>query len=204
MSLLLSPDELLARRSTIAASPELAALDRHLTADVARLLAQPLYVPEQKALLSRWGAHCRDDEAELAFDPFSPHAHRCRRCGIVTATEQSHRWWVYWYQLWLAERVLVERMATSYCRLRRAHRFEVGAVRDFLDDCLHPAGEEPDEQTAKIEAQIQALNDEIAEGLDATAQLSSLGISLSLSRIYMGVVFEETTKPAKSSTKKTK
>src|SRR5262249_43321778 len=28
-------------------------------------------------------------------------------CGRIWDTEQSHRWWVYWYQLWLAERVWV-------------------------------------------------------------------------------------------------
>jgi hypothetical protein len=107
MSVLITAEELRARRSAIATSPDLTALDRHLAADITQVLAHPLYVPEKKALLSRWGAHCRDDEAELAFDPFTPHEHRCTRCGRVWNTEQTHRWWVYWYQLWLAERVLV-------------------------------------------------------------------------------------------------
>lgn len=107
MSVLISPDALQARRAVIAASGDLTALDRHLAADIARVLAHPLYVPEQKALLSRWGAHCRDDEAELAFDPYRPHEHKCTKCGRAWDTEQSHRWWIYWYQLWLAERVLV-------------------------------------------------------------------------------------------------
>jgi len=107
MNLLISGESLAVRRSGIASSADLTALDRHLSADVAKVLAQPPYVPEQKALLSRWGAHCRDDEAELAFDPFQPHAQRCSQCGKVWDTEQTHRWWVYWYQLWLAERVLV-------------------------------------------------------------------------------------------------
>ncbi|TAK39283.1 MAG: Uma2 family endonuclease [Saprospiraceae bacterium] len=44
---------------------------------------------------------------------------------------------------------------------------------------------------------------EIAEGLDAEVLLTSLGVSLSLSRIYRGVVFEEN-KPAKSPSKKKK
>ncbi len=107
MTVLIGSDDLLARRAAAKSSPDLAALGAHLEADVAQLLAHPLHVPESKALLSRWGAHCRDDEAELAFDPFSPHAQRCTRCGRVWSTEQTHRWWVYWYQLWLAERVLV-------------------------------------------------------------------------------------------------
>lgn len=107
MTLLISPDALLARRATIAGSPQLVALDAHLAADIGRVLAQPLYVPESKAQLSRWGAYCHDDEAELAFDPFQPHQQRCSQCGRIWNTELSHRWWVYWYQLWLAERVLM-------------------------------------------------------------------------------------------------
>jgi len=107
MSVLITADALLARREASAAAPDLAALDAHLGRDVEQVLAHPLYLPESKALLSRWGAHCRDDEAELLFDPFAPHAHRCSRCGRAWDTEQAHRWWVYWYQLWLAERVLM-------------------------------------------------------------------------------------------------
>ena len=107
MSVLITADALLARRAVIPTSRDLAAVRAHLDEDVARLLAHPLYVPEAKALLSRWGAHCRDDGAELAFDPYEPHRHACTRCARVWSTEQSHRWWVYWYQLWLAERVLV-------------------------------------------------------------------------------------------------
>ena len=107
MSLLVTADQLLARRAEIARSADLRAVDEHLAADVARVLVHPLYVPEAKALLSRWGSLCRDDEAELAFDPFSPQAQRCTKCGRIWDGEQAHRWWVYWYQLWLAERVLM-------------------------------------------------------------------------------------------------
>ncbi len=107
MTILVSADALLSRRAQERSSPDLAALGAHLDAGIARLLSHPLYVPEAKALLSRWGAHCRDDEAELAFDPFSPSKQRCTRCGREWSTDQAHRWWVYWYQLWLAERVLV-------------------------------------------------------------------------------------------------
>ena len=107
MNLLINPDALSARRALESRSKELGALGAHLDADIARIIEKPLYVPEQKALLSRWGAHCRDDEAELAFDPWSPHKHRCSKCGQEWSTDQAHRWWIYWYQLWLAERVLV-------------------------------------------------------------------------------------------------
>ena len=107
MSLLLTGAGLEERRRAIAGSPALAAVRAHLARDLAPFLDRPLYVPEEKALLSRWGSLCRDDGAELAFDPFSPDKHRCSRCGRVWSTEQAHRWWVYWYQLWLAERLLI-------------------------------------------------------------------------------------------------
>ncbi|MFI5207689.1 MAG: heparinase II/III family protein [Gemmatimonadales bacterium] len=107
MSVLLSGDALLARREVIAGSRDLTELRAYLDDEVARALAHPLHVPDTKALLSRWGGVCRDDGAELAFDPFTPHAQACTRCGRVWDTEQSHRWWVGWYQLWLAERVLL-------------------------------------------------------------------------------------------------
>jgi hypothetical protein len=104
LSVLVTPDALERRGTEVAASSDLSALVSRLRAEIAEFAARPLYVPEAKALLSRWGSSCRDDGAELAFDPWSPHAQRCTRCGRIWATEQSHRWWVYWYQLWLAER----------------------------------------------------------------------------------------------------
>ncbi len=103
-SLLISPEDLERRRSEIAAAPDLAAIHARLAGELAAFAERPLYVPQEKALLSRWGSACHDDGAELAFDPWSPQAQRCSRCGRIWATEQSHRWWVYWYQLWLAER----------------------------------------------------------------------------------------------------
>jgi hypothetical protein len=102
--LIVTAEGLERRRPELAASPELAAVVVRLKAELDDVVARPLYLPESKALLSRWGAACRDDGAELGFDPWSPRAQRCSRCGRVWATEQSHRWWVYWYQLWLAER----------------------------------------------------------------------------------------------------
>ena len=105
MSVLVTAEGLLARRAVIAGDATLRALEAGIDRDLARVLAQPLYVPEAKALLSRRGAQCRDDGAELAFDPFAPHGHRCTVCGRIWDTEQTHRWWIYWYQLWLAERV---------------------------------------------------------------------------------------------------
>ena len=102
-SLIVSSEALGRRRDEVARSPDLKALDGHLRAGIGAFVSRPLYVPQAKALLSRWGGVCRDDGAELAFDPYSPEAHRCTRCGRTWNTEQTHRWWVYWYQLWLAE-----------------------------------------------------------------------------------------------------
>ncbi len=101
---LMTAEALERRRAEVASSPEPAAILARLRADADAFAARPLYVPEAKALLSRWGSACRDDGAELGFDPWSPHAQRCSLCGRAWSTEQSHRWWAYWYQLWLAER----------------------------------------------------------------------------------------------------
>ena len=106
MHLLMGPEAVAARRAEIAAAPELRAARDGLALALAPFLGRPLHVPAEKALLSRWGSMCRDDGADLGFDPFSPEAQRCVRCGRVWSTEQSRRWWVYWYQFWLAERVL--------------------------------------------------------------------------------------------------
>ncbi len=105
MSLLISADAFEARRSAITGAADLAAVRERLRAGLAGFVGRPLYVPEAKAMLSRWGSLCKDDGAELGFDPASPHAQRCTLCGRLWSTEASHRWWVYWYQLWLAERV---------------------------------------------------------------------------------------------------
>ena len=106
MSLLWTAETVAERRALVARSADLSALRDRLTLDLTPFLERPLYVPGEKALLSRWGSLCRDDGAELGFDPWAPEAQRCTRCGRVWSTEQSRRWWVYWYQLWLAERVL--------------------------------------------------------------------------------------------------
>ncbi len=103
-SVLVPAEAIERRRSEVTASLDLSAIAARLRAEAGAFAARPLYVPEAKALLSRWGSACHDDGAELAFDPWSPHAQRCSRCGRVWSTDQSHRWWVYWYQLWLAER----------------------------------------------------------------------------------------------------
>jgi Heparinase II/III-like protein len=87
-----------------AAGNSLAALADSIAADLEIVMSRPLYVPNEKALLSRAGGRCADDGTQLEFDPHSPDEHRCSQCGRVYTGQLHHRWWVYWYQLWLAER----------------------------------------------------------------------------------------------------
>ena len=97
----------------------LAPLARSLAGDLEPLLARELYFPASKALLSREGGRCPRDGALLEFDPFSPHEHRCPACGEVYRGELHDRFWIYWYQLWLAERAV---HAAALFRARRATR----------------------------------------------------------------------------------
>src|ERR1019366_6169384 len=100
--LLLDPDRLDERRAV--ASGPLTRLTESLAADLEPLLHRALYLPQEKALLSRAGGRCGADGTALDFDPYSPDEHRCPQCGVSYGGEFHHRWWVYSYQLWLAER----------------------------------------------------------------------------------------------------
>lgn len=104
MSLLITHEALAERRSVVAGP--LRPLAASLAADLATLLDRELYFPTDKALLSREGGRCARDGTLLEFDPFSPHEHRCPRCGEVYRGELHDRFWIYWYQLWLAERAV--------------------------------------------------------------------------------------------------
>jgi hypothetical protein len=103
--MLLLPHSGLDERRAAAAGP-LAPLADSLAAELEPLLRRELYVPAAKALLSRAGGRCEVDGSALDFDPWSPHHHRCPKCGRSWSGEQHHRWWVYFYQLWLAERAV--------------------------------------------------------------------------------------------------
>ena len=104
MTLLVTPEELEARR--MAAAGPLAPLARSLANDLAIVRGRPLFVPAEKALLSREGGRCERDGTLLEFNPFEPESHRCGVCGTVYAGELHYRFWIYWYQLWLAERAV--------------------------------------------------------------------------------------------------
>ena len=92
------------RRLALGDSPDLGALRARLEANAAPVIERPLQIPEHKALLSSDGGVCPDDGGQLAFDPWSPAEHRCRRCGKTLRGERHDRSWVRWQHLWLAER----------------------------------------------------------------------------------------------------
>ncbi|MBI4501213.1 MAG: alginate lyase family protein, partial [Gemmatimonadetes bacterium] len=98
--------ELSERRVAIGRTPVLARLRDRLLTFLTPLLQRPIYLPDQKALLSRDGGVCPDDGSRLAFDPFRPHRHHCSRCGRVLEGERHHRAWITRYQIWLSERAI--------------------------------------------------------------------------------------------------
>ena len=69
-------------------------------------MARELFVPPEKARMTRRGGRCEIDGTMLEFDPSSPRLHRCPKCGSVFDDETHYRWWIMWYQLWLAERAM--------------------------------------------------------------------------------------------------
>ena len=94
-----------ATRAPTAAGGPLAPLADSIAADLDSVMARELYVPREKALLSRAGGRCEDDGTQLEFDPYvagrTP-LPTLRRASTPASTH--YRWWIYWYQLWLAER----------------------------------------------------------------------------------------------------
>jgi hypothetical protein len=97
-------DGLAARREQVRQSPDLGRLVARLAERAQPLLDREPIVPSAKALLSVDGGLCPRDGAPLVFDPWSPDAHRCARCGDRAGGERQHRWWARFQHLWLAER----------------------------------------------------------------------------------------------------
>ena len=102
-SVLVSAEALERRRGAAGSSSELAATLARLRADAGEFAARPLYVPKPRPC-------CRAGAAPAATTaPSWPSTRRRRtrsaaRGADAVVHQQSHRWWVYWYQLWLAER----------------------------------------------------------------------------------------------------
>src|SRR5437899_7037515 len=101
---MVTAEALAARRQEIAGSSDLQALLAHLVARAAPLLERLPPIPTVKALLSADGGICPDDGAALEFDPWSPHQHRCPRCGKAWSGERHDRHWARFQHLWMAER----------------------------------------------------------------------------------------------------
>ncbi|HET8650440.1 MAG TPA: alginate lyase family protein, partial [Gemmatimonadales bacterium] len=145
---MLTAEEIAARRTAIAASPDLAALLATVEARIAPLLRQRPVIPTAKALLSVDGGICPDDAASLLFDPWSADSHRCIKCGAAVRGERHDRHWAKHQHLWLAERtadlatvgVMAERddaaaLAADLLRHYGEHYFEYPA----RDNVLGPA-----------------------------------------------------------------
>ncbi|HEY6948638.1 MAG TPA: heparinase II/III family protein [Gemmatimonadales bacterium] len=100
----MTAERLAARRETIAASPDLSRLLARLVERAEPMLERRPSIPAAKALLSVDGGVCPADHTALRYDPWSPSAHVCPRCGASYAGERHDRWWARFQHLWLGER----------------------------------------------------------------------------------------------------
>ncbi|HKW49501.1 MAG TPA: heparinase II/III family protein, partial [Gemmatimonadaceae bacterium] len=134
MTLLVTGDVLRARVAT--ANAELAPLADGLLAELAPVMSRELYIPREKALLSRDGGRCPRDGATLAFDPFSPHRHRCPSCGNTYTGAPHDRFWIFWYQLWLAERAVHGAILANLRCDEPAASFAAAVLDRYADEYL--------------------------------------------------------------------
>src|SRR5437879_8878001 len=101
---MVTAEVLATRRAEIARSRDLSALLARLGQRATPVIERMPPVPSQKALLSADGGVCPADGTALTFDPWSPHEHRCSRCGQTYTGERHDRAWARFQHLWLAER----------------------------------------------------------------------------------------------------
>ena len=132
MTILLTDDAQMSARAAIAAGP-LAPLADSLARDLEPALARALYIPPDKALLSREGGRCSRDGTLLDFDPYRPAEHRCPRCGEIYRGELHDRFWIYWYQLWLAERAVQCALLSRLGRGDRYAQFAASILDGYAD-----------------------------------------------------------------------
>jgi hypothetical protein len=83
-----------------------AALAASLAADLDVVLAAGVHVADRKARLTRAGGRCPVHGGEFVFDPFAARRFHCAACGRDYAGREHEEFWVYRYQLWLAERAV--------------------------------------------------------------------------------------------------
>ncbi|MGH7644846.1 MAG: heparinase II/III domain-containing protein, partial [Gemmatimonadales bacterium] len=127
---MVTKERLEARREAVAATPDLRALLAHLTEHAAPLVERLPPIPEHKALLSADGGVCPVDGAPLAFDPWSPTAHRCPACGQDYGGERHDRHWAKLQHLWLAERAA--HLAGVAALGGGGHQWAAARARDIL------------------------------------------------------------------------
>jgi hypothetical protein len=121
------------RERSAVATGQLLALTESLARDLDPVLERELFIPPEKARMTRRGGRCEVDGSLLEFDPWSPRVHRCPRCGRVFDDDTHYRWWVMWYQLWLAERA-VHAAALFAVRGDPRHRDFAASVLDGYAD----------------------------------------------------------------------
>ncbi|HEY0969443.1 MAG TPA: heparinase II/III family protein [Gemmatimonadales bacterium] len=126
------PASVLAERRRAATGP-LAPLAASLAADLEPVLARDLWLPPEKARLSRSGGRCSADGAYLRFDPGSPRRHACPTCGRVYDEEAHYRWWIMGYHLWLAERAVHAALLHALLGDDRHRAFAEGVLGAYCD-----------------------------------------------------------------------
>ena len=119
------------RRKAVQGS--LAPLYQSLAAELAPALDRDIYIPREKALLSRAGGRCERDGANLEFDPFNPKSHRCPSCESVYAGELHERAWNTWYHLWLAERAVHAALLHHFVGAPKQTAFARNVLRRYAD-----------------------------------------------------------------------
>ena len=102
----LLPLDLAARRLETAEGSSLEPTIQGLAAELEPLFQRELPIPQYKARLTRAGGRCPVHGVLLAFDPWSPQAHHCERCGRAYAGVEHDDWWAMGAQLYTAERAV--------------------------------------------------------------------------------------------------
>lgn len=136
MTLLIGGSELKERGRTVHDSA-LQGLASSLYEDLSAAMVGRPPVPDHKALLSREGGRCPTDGTMLDFDPYSPHRHRCPSCGVWYEGELHDRFWIYWCQLWLAERAIHAATLGAIVGDPKATDFAVAILDEYCDRYPH-------------------------------------------------------------------
>ena len=124
------------RREQVRQSPDLGRLLARLVARAGPVLEREPIVPSAKALLSVDGGVCPRDGGPLVFDPWSPDAHRCARCGERVGGERQHRWWARFQHLWLAERAAHLAAVAAFGGTAQAAERAAAILRAYADRYL--------------------------------------------------------------------